>query len=217
MDQAEQWRLNKQLLKAAGDGQKEMVKALLEAGAEVNARDNDGWTALHVAAGRGRTEVVKALLEAGADVNATDGGGWTARHWAAGYGRMPGAWAAGSDSDQEEVRKLLQEHERKNNPVCKAWRRLADWDKSPILNALNSWRGRQQPQAPQLPALFDPEQTDVCDFLEQLDSMGCDELDRQLAAAARYRRRDTHPVVRALNSWRGARPQAIPQPKSPGP
>lgn len=44
----------------------------------VNARDNNGWTALMVAAYRGQTDQVEALIAAGADVNAKDGKGETA-------------------------------------------------------------------------------------------------------------------------------------------
>ena len=42
----------------------------LEAGADANAKDSDGWTALVIAAGHGRTDIVKALLNKGADINA---------------------------------------------------------------------------------------------------------------------------------------------------
>ncbi len=46
-----------------------LVKLLLEAGAEVNARDNVGLTALMCAVNRGNGPVVKLLLKAGADVH----------------------------------------------------------------------------------------------------------------------------------------------------
>ena len=62
--------LGSQLLKAASGGETEKVKALLKAGADVDAKDNDGWTPLMLAASRGHTDTVQALLDAGADVNA---------------------------------------------------------------------------------------------------------------------------------------------------
>ncbi len=53
----------------------DMVRALLAAGADVNAKDKDGFTALMYASGWGNVKVVRALLEAKADVNvkSTDG------------------------------------------------------------------------------------------------------------------------------------------------
>ncbi|UCB47289.1 MAG: ankyrin repeat domain-containing protein [Spirochaetota bacterium] len=46
------------------------VKRLIEAGADVNARDNRGYTVLIWASAWRQTEVVRALIEAGADVDA---------------------------------------------------------------------------------------------------------------------------------------------------
>ena len=87
---------------AAQEGHTEIVKALLAAGAEVNAKDKDGrtarnagaevtakedqgaWTALHWAVQGGHTETVKALLADGAAVNAKyDLLGWRALDLAA--------------------------------------------------------------------------------------------------------------------------------------
>jgi len=61
-----------------------VISALLEAGADINARDRNGWSALMWAAqGNQNPEVISALLEAGADINASSISGWTALMWAA--------------------------------------------------------------------------------------------------------------------------------------
>jgi ankyrin repeat protein len=44
----------------------------VDRGADVNARDHDGWTPLHSAAISRSVQAVRLLLEHGADVNACD-------------------------------------------------------------------------------------------------------------------------------------------------
>lgn len=51
-------------------GRSDIVRALLEAGAEVDTRTRSGTTALHIAAREGNTESVRVLLDCGADPNA---------------------------------------------------------------------------------------------------------------------------------------------------
>ncbi len=64
--------LNDQLWEAARKGDAQSVRALLDKGADVNAKFRYGATALSYAADKGHTEVVKILLERGADVNVRD-------------------------------------------------------------------------------------------------------------------------------------------------
>ena len=58
----------------------ETCNYLIEARADVNAKDHLGWTPLHQAAGCGRAEVTSALVEAGADLKAKDKKGRLAIH-----------------------------------------------------------------------------------------------------------------------------------------
>jgi ankyrin repeat protein len=56
----------------------DVVKALIDAGADVDRQDHKGRTALMEASGRGCTEIVSQLLKAGARVNLANHSGWTA-------------------------------------------------------------------------------------------------------------------------------------------
>ena len=58
-------------------GTPKAVREDLRSGADVNAKDEDGWTALMYAAHNPNPEVVSVLLEAGADVDAKDKNGLT--------------------------------------------------------------------------------------------------------------------------------------------
>jgi ankyrin repeat protein len=62
----------------AGAGNVDCVRALIAAGANLEAKDRDGMTALIESAILGNADCVKALIAAGADVNAKDRHGKTA-------------------------------------------------------------------------------------------------------------------------------------------
>jgi len=59
------------------------VRSLIKAGADIEARANDGLTSLHLASMKGLSDVVTALLECRADVRATESNGATPLHAAA--------------------------------------------------------------------------------------------------------------------------------------
>ena len=66
------------LIYAAREGHLDMVQALLNAGANVDAKTLESETALHKAAWQGRLGIVQALLNAGANVDAKNWAGRTA-------------------------------------------------------------------------------------------------------------------------------------------
>src|SRR6185503_13995583 len=70
--QASKQELNDQLFEAARKGDAAAVTALLDKGADVNAKFRYGTTALFKASERGNVEVVKVLLARGADVSVKD-------------------------------------------------------------------------------------------------------------------------------------------------
>ncbi len=69
---------NAQLIEAGKKGETENIVAWLAAGAEVDAKDEKGVTALMHASAEGHTQSVEALLDAGADVDAHADDGLTA-------------------------------------------------------------------------------------------------------------------------------------------
>ena len=84
------------LMRASAEGHTEIVKVLLERGAQVDLQNNVGLTALMMASDSGCTEIVKVLLERGAQVDLPDNVGWTALMMA-------------SDSGCTDIVKLLLE------------------------------------------------------------------------------------------------------------
>jgi hypothetical protein len=74
---------------AAWNGHVEISHLLLQNGAEVNAKSNNGWTPLHWAATQGHVDILHLLVENGADLEAQDRNGSRALHTAAGFGHLP--------------------------------------------------------------------------------------------------------------------------------
>ncbi len=86
---SETFRMRRSALhEAAGNGHIEIVKLLLEKGADVNIRENCGATPLHRAAHGGHTKVMKILLQNGADTFQRGTGCGTPLEWAARKGQL---------------------------------------------------------------------------------------------------------------------------------
>ena len=100
------------LVLAAQVGHLEVVRLFLEAGADKDAADTFGWTALDYAARHGHLEVVRLLLESGADKDTADEVGSTALRFAAQCGRL------------EVVRLLLESGADKDTAGTNSWTAL---------------------------------------------------------------------------------------------
>jgi len=64
------------------------LKHFLSQGADVDAKNSNGWTSLGVAALRGHVEISNFLVSKGADVHAKSNGGYTPLHAAAEEGHI---------------------------------------------------------------------------------------------------------------------------------
>ena len=85
------------LMLAADGGHLDIVNALIKAGADINAKDQYGWTALIWAGGASNPEIIEALVRAGADVN-----------YGTTYGGLTALEQAARSGSEENVRLLLK-------------------------------------------------------------------------------------------------------------
>ena len=60
------------LMYSANEGDLDGIRELLDSGVNVNFKDSDGRTALHVAACNGLTDVVSLLLDRGSELDPSD-------------------------------------------------------------------------------------------------------------------------------------------------
>jgi hypothetical protein len=89
-------------LRAASDGDVNLIRSLLAQGTDVNSSNRSGQTALMLAAGFGRREVIGLLIKAGARVELQDELGLSAVDWA---------------NDDEEIIDLLRAEANTSQPV----------------------------------------------------------------------------------------------------
>ena len=107
--------------RAARDNDVTQIKALVAAGASVEAQDDEKLTPLHVAARQGQTDAIKALVAAGASVEAQDDDKKTPLHYAALKGH---ADAISILKAADPMRRWLRAHE------------LSETQHLPVLQAL---------------------------------------------------------------------------------
>ena len=66
------------LITAVKNGDIEAVKKIIDAGTNLDIKDNSGWTSLIRSSSRNNIEVVKLLIDAGANLDIQNNGGSTA-------------------------------------------------------------------------------------------------------------------------------------------
>ena len=71
-------RLGLELIEASHSDRMDEIERLIEAGADVNAKNEKGGTALMYASIVGNLEILEKLIEKGADIDAKSARGWTA-------------------------------------------------------------------------------------------------------------------------------------------
>ncbi|XFG05711.1 hypothetical protein AB1E19_009335 [Capra hircus] len=112
------------------------VKHFLSCGGNVNEKNDDGVTLLHMACASGYKEVVSLLLEHGGDLNAADDQDWTPLHLAAKYGQ---ANLVKLLLMHQANPHLLNCHEEKASDVA-----ASELIEEMLLKAESAWEGKMQ-------------------------------------------------------------------------
>ena len=98
INEKEPFNASTPLISAAVFGKTEIVKTLLDAGADTSLKNNDGATALHTAAFFCRVEIVQLLMDAKADKTLVNN-----------YGATPREIVVGPFTDVKPIYEMLQQ------------------------------------------------------------------------------------------------------------
>ena len=100
-----------EIFNAVRDGNLQYLKDYVNAGGDINVKDENGYTLGHTAAHFGQLNCLKYYVEQGGDINAITNSGWTIGHHAA-FSNHYG-WTIGHHADCLHYYKELTDKDKK--------------------------------------------------------------------------------------------------------
>lgn len=152
-----------------------VVQALVEGGANINARDSAGQTALFYAASQGNIPIVKYLLSKDIDMSAIDGNGNQARNVAYLSGHKDAADAMDAfvqerNEQYQQQQKATEEQNKANQERAALEKQLADEKEKARLAALANVK---PPESPADPAALAERNKQLADMRNDLAFDAC--------------------------------------------